>query len=256
MARNIRDVGGSISTLFPSNSLKNNSQKFDMKTPRRLSKQLLSGIALFLPLAALIKEGKMLKAGPPWPADIVSAKGELPEFVVHKQVGGKSRWVAVDLEKDKRENKLTGFYNRARVDLDLVVDGTTIDLTKLHFPRGTLVHDERFPIPDLTAKQRVALITEAHQAFRQLVQKQNVQSNNIPQEFWGPTIASLKPLRLMNDRVNIKIVLAEQGGVEAGFYVNLPISSFAPPPEHFLEFVQISQPADEAFGTLYRYKLV
>src|SRR5205085_8911786 len=37
--------------------------------------------------------------------------------------------------------------------------------------------------------------------------------------------------------------------------VNLPISSFAPRPETFLEFQQISQPADRAFGTLYRYRL-
>ncbi|MEO6181666.1 MAG: hypothetical protein ABIP71_00870, partial [Verrucomicrobiota bacterium] len=64
-----------------------------------------------------------------------------------------------------------------------------------------------------------------------------------------------KPLRVMNDRVNIKIVLAERGSIEAGFYVSQPISSFAPGKEYFLEQVLLSEPEDKAFGTLYRYKL-
>ncbi|MEO7299676.1 MAG: hypothetical protein ABI042_14000 [Verrucomicrobiota bacterium] len=213
-----------------------------------------SGEAQTRDCAGASKEGKMLKAGAPWPADIISANGELPEFVVYQQIDGKSRWVAADLEKDKRENKLTGFYNRARVDLELVVDGTIIDLTKLHFPRGTLVHDERFPIPDLTAKQRADLVTESHQAYRQLVTKENHASTNIPPEFWGPTIKSLKPLRVINDRVNIKIVLAERDGIEAGFYVNLPISSFHPEEKSYLEFVELSEPDGKSFGILYRYK--
>lgn len=118
--------------------------------------------------------------------------------------------------------------------------------------------DERFAIPFLSAQQRVAVITEAHKAFTNFVQSDRKErdGDNIPKKFWGDAILNLKPLRVVNDRVNIKIVLANDGRVEAGFYVNLPISSFAPQPESFLEFVQLSQPDDKAFGSLYRYKLV
>ncbi len=148
--------------------------------------------------------------------------------------------------------QITGYTDNPRgvkLRYKLVQETTQTNLA------SKLAQDERFSIPDLTSAQRVALITEASQSFRQLVQKQKGQSKEIPRVFWGPTIASLKPLRVVNDRVNIKIVLAERGGIEAGFYVNQPISSFAPPPNSFLEFVQLSQPADKAFGTLYRYRL-
>ena len=113
-----------------------------------------------------------------------------------------------------------------------------------HLQQRTLVRDERFPIPDLTVKQRVDLVTEAHQAFRQLVTKENHASTNIPPEFWGPTINSLKPLRVLNDRVNIQIVLTERDGIEAGFYVNLPLSSFIPENNKYLEFVKLTESDD------------
>src|SRR5205823_5068753 len=111
-----------------------------------------------------------------------------------------------------------------------------------------------FAIPFLTAEQRIAVIKEAHKAFTDFVHSERKEQDgeNIPKKFWGDAIRKLKPLRVVNDRVNIKIVLADDGRVEAGFYVNLPISSFAPRPETFLEFQQISQPADRTFGTLYR----
>jgi len=90
-----------------------------------------------------IKEGKMLHAGAPWPADIVSTNGALPEFVLAREVEGKLRWVAADLEKDKKENKVPGFYHRARVDLEIVIDGQIIDWNLIRLPPGTPIHDER-----------------------------------------------------------------------------------------------------------------
>lgn len=131
-------------------------------------------------------------------------------------------------------------------------------LAEPHSPRRTSVPDKRFLIPKLTTAQRIALIKEAQGAYRKLVQTQTGDTRRIPPEFWGATIASVKPLRVVNDRANIKIVLAEHGGIEAGFYVNLQISSFAPGlpgPDDFLEYVLLSEAEDKAFGSLYRYKL-
>ncbi len=166
---------------------------------------------------------------------------------------------AVDLKKlripkqIKVISEIPDFY-RKKQPVDPAIK-TIDEFVKSHFSSGTLVNDERFSIPDLTTQQRVDLVTEAHQAFRQLVQKQNLQSTNIPPEFWGPSIKNLKPLRVLNDRVNIKIVLMERDGIEGGFYVNLSISSFHPEDKSFLEFVKLSEPDEASFGILYRYKL-
>lgn len=80
----------------------------------------------------LVKEGKMLKAGPPWPAQITAANGALPEFVVAEEVNGALQWTAVDSKEDKQATR--GFRYRARFDLDLVFDGQIIDLTRLKLP--------------------------------------------------------------------------------------------------------------------------
>ncbi|MBA4148128.1 MAG: protein kinase [Verrucomicrobia bacterium] len=112
-------------------------------------------------------------------------------------------------------------------------------------------------IPNLTASQRVAIVEEAHHAFRSLANlPQNHRTNDdIPEKFWGETIRSLKPLRVVNDRINIKIVLQESGAIESGLYVNLPISSHAPEAAVFLEFVLLSEVDHNSNGQLYRYKL-
>jgi len=85
----------------------------------------------------------MLHTGPPWPAEIFSTNGALPEFVLAREVEGKLRWVAADYQKDKKENKITGFYYRARVDLEIVIDGQVIDWNSIRLPAGTPIHDER-----------------------------------------------------------------------------------------------------------------
>lgn len=200
-----------------------------------------------------LKDGKMLKPGPPWPAEIESTNGALPEFVKSEEVNGRLKWVPARLEEEAK--KPSGFLNRARVDLDIVVDGEIIDLSRVHFPRETIVHSDRHPIPDLTDEQRLTLVREASAAFREHVKGDpKDRSNEIPSRFWGPTISSLKPLRVVDDRVNIKIVIADKSGVEAGFYVNQTISSFAPRHDYFLEHVSLPHSTDETFGSLYRYK--
>ena len=80
----------------------------------------------------LIREGKMLRVGPPWPNYIMSADGELPEYVRAKYINGKQKWVPADV----------GI--RARIDIMLVVDGKIIDLNRIPLPENTSIVDKRF----------------------------------------------------------------------------------------------------------------
>ena len=71
----------------------------------------------------LIKEGRALRAGAPWPKNIVGENGELPQYVVSQRgEDGRLGWVPADPNSDD-EQGARGFYNRARIDVELVVDG-------------------------------------------------------------------------------------------------------------------------------------
>jgi len=87
----------------------------------------------------LVKEGKALRPSPPWPADIVSANGELPEYVQALEEEGRLKWVPGDRDCLDR-----GFLFRARIDLELVVDGSVIDLNRTHLPSDGTIIDRRF----------------------------------------------------------------------------------------------------------------
>jgi hypothetical protein len=82
-------------------------------------------------LQELVKQGKMLKTGPPWPKYIM-IDDELPEYVQAKYVDGKQKWEPVD----------AGI--RARLDIELVVDGSIVDLNRIQLPPNTLIIDNRF----------------------------------------------------------------------------------------------------------------
>jgi hypothetical protein len=86
---------------------------------------------------------KVLPAQPPWPSNIVSSNGELPLYVVAEKTNDILRWVPADLERDQKEGKFRGFYYRARVELELVVDGTIIEPARLKIPLDTPVQDKR-----------------------------------------------------------------------------------------------------------------
>lgn len=97
----------------------------------------------------LVREGKALRGDAPWPKEIVGPNGELPEFVVaEKGDDGTMKWVPASPWEDQKTGKLRGFYNRARIDLELVVDGTVIDLNRTEFPDGVPVLDRRFEKPE------------------------------------------------------------------------------------------------------------
>jgi hypothetical protein len=91
----------------------------------------------------LVKQGRALRAGAPWPIELIQKHGHLPEYVSSKKdAEGKLQWVAADpAAKDQQPR---GFFNRARIDVELVVDGEIIDLNRVRFPDGAKVIDYRF----------------------------------------------------------------------------------------------------------------
>jgi len=82
--------------------------------------------------------GQKLRPSPPWPKELIGPNGELPEFVRDEVRDGKLTWVAATPGTDD------GFHYRARIDIDLVIDGQVIDLNRIALPHDTPIVDRRF----------------------------------------------------------------------------------------------------------------
>ena len=109
-------------------------------------------------------------------------------------------------------------------------------------------------VPTLSKQERAAIVAAASQAIRSHLQIQK--KDLIDPGFWGVAIASLKPIRVRNDKVNVAIVLSENGGVEEGLYVSIPISSYAAQVgDRFAVMDPLSRDEDQTFGRLYHYKM-
>jgi len=80
----------------------------------------------------LVKEGKMLRASPPWPEYLYSAEGELPEYVTLEEEDGRLKWVPA------------ARGHRARVDIILITDGKIVDLNRIQLPANSPIVDNRF----------------------------------------------------------------------------------------------------------------
>lgn len=78
----------------------------------------------------------LLRIGPPWPADLMTKAGALPEFVVCDH----GRWAAYSLT-----NRPTNPFSvmRARTDIELIVDGDIVDLNRLPLPADAPIRDQR-----------------------------------------------------------------------------------------------------------------
>jgi len=113
-------------------------------------------------------------------------------------------------------------------------------------------------VPKLSAGERAALAADASQAERGFLQVELAKrdGSNIPKELWGAAIRKLKPVRVVSDRVNVKIVLIDSDRLEAGFYAVVPISSYVPSASDFSELTLLGEPGDAPSGTLYRYRIV
>lgn len=93
----------------------------------------------------LVKDGKALKTDAPWPQDIVGPRGELPEYVVSvKGEDGRLTWKPID---PFAGGEFRGFCHRARIDVELVIDGQIIDLNATQLPEGATIKDQRFAAP-------------------------------------------------------------------------------------------------------------
>ena len=91
-----------------------------------------------------------LRPAPPWPDSIKSPTGELPEYVARSEDG--NAWIPVEKEKPRDfdfiwspvEEGKPRFMYRARTEIELVVDGTIIDLNRILLPPDTPIIDRRF----------------------------------------------------------------------------------------------------------------
>lgn len=95
-----------------------------------------------------LETGTMLFAGTPWPKELLGPQGELPEYVTTVPLdggkfveGGKIVWKSIESVPEKNR----GFHNRARVDIELVLDGEIIDLNRVRLPQDARIIDRRFP---------------------------------------------------------------------------------------------------------------
>jgi hypothetical protein len=86
----------------------------------------------------VVKQDKVLKPGPPWPKDIITKTGALPEYVGVIEENGKFKWTP------STEKHVSGFVYRARIEVELVVDGEIINLNRIPLPEDTPIIDKRF----------------------------------------------------------------------------------------------------------------
>ncbi|HEV7401637.1 MAG TPA: hypothetical protein VGO11_01875 [Chthoniobacteraceae bacterium] len=110
-------------------------------------------------------------------------------------------------------------------------------------------------VPKLSAKQYASLVTEADQTvYKHLHAQPPAQDRvNVPKKYWGETMLALKPLKVVMDGVNLKIVFQDDRE-EAGFYLCPVISSTIPQARDFRELVVVSAGKEIPVGTLYRYR--
>jgi hypothetical protein len=113
---------------------------------KMIGKSMDAGVRIYAPAVGGVSEtpdGKRLKVGPPWPDDIKSESGVLPEYVVNKD----GKWVGGDKEavlQRLKDGEPVGFLYRARIDIELVVDSQIVDLNWIPLPANTPMIDKRF----------------------------------------------------------------------------------------------------------------
>jgi hypothetical protein len=84
-----------------------------------------------------------LTVGPPWPSSAMTPEGRLSEYVGSGEVNGKKTWIPATPGKG-----FQGFMFRARVDVELIIDGKIIDLNRIRIPSDTPIIDKRWPVEE------------------------------------------------------------------------------------------------------------
>jgi len=109
--------------------------------------------------------------------------------------------------------------------------------------------------PPLSRGEREAIVKAAITAVHKSVQipVHERDGDNISRIFWGEAIEKLRPLRVVNDNMNVMIVLTEDSRGEAGLYVGNVISSVY---NTRATFERLSKPEDRrSLGHLLRYRI-
>lgn len=122
-------------------------------------------------------------------------------------------------------------------------------------PRATITRAS-VPAPFSRAERRAIVesaITAVHKSVHLDAREQN--GNKIPRRLWGEAIRKLRPLRVINDRMNVMIVLTDDNRSESGIYVGNPLSSHLCPYTETTSagYERLSKPEDRTFGHLSRY---
>ncbi len=79
--------------------------------------------------------GEFLRIGPPWPDHVKSESGAPPEYVFDDN----GKWASWNPENGERRD-----LRRARLEIELVVDGDIVDLNRIRIPADTPIIDKRF----------------------------------------------------------------------------------------------------------------
>jgi hypothetical protein len=85
---------------------------------------------------ASVPDGKFLRLGPPWPDHVMSEPGVLPEYVFDDN----GTWARYDPAARKEPPR---DLRRARLEIELVVDGVIVDLNRIPLPADTPIIDRR-----------------------------------------------------------------------------------------------------------------
>ena len=85
-------------------------------------------------------DGRKLKPSPPWPDSVKLPNGQLPKYVWLSD--DKTTWVPADTNHNSLKG-FKGFEYRARIEIEIVVDGKIIDLNRVRLPENTPIIDRR-----------------------------------------------------------------------------------------------------------------
>jgi hypothetical protein len=82
-------------------------------------------------------DGNKIRPAPSWPDSVKLPNGQLPKYV--RLSDDKNTWVSADAN----HNLFKGFEYRARIEIELVVDGKIIDLNRVQLHSDTPIIDKR-----------------------------------------------------------------------------------------------------------------
>jgi hypothetical protein len=123
----------------------------------RLGKTIKAGVRILAPLTGklispegtryppsaegVVTNVNLLRIGPPWPDNVKSKSGALPEFVGYDN----GRWVPYSVTNRTTNSAIRErSVMRARADVELIVDGDVVDLNRIRLPLDAPIIDKRF----------------------------------------------------------------------------------------------------------------